>query len=130
MNMPNLNLIRAFLEHASAQGSRSTALKPIGWMISICIAATLSSAYLATMPWLTILFAIFATLTMLLYLGAYIYCLITDKDALRSETYTIQKMAIEKGFVGDSLTGVLDLNQDTESRLIDSTAEVASEVNK
>lgn len=67
---------------------------------------------------------------MLLYLGAYIYCLATDKDALRSETYTIQKMAIEKGFVGDSLIGVLTVSQDDENRVLYSTPEVVSEVDK
>ena len=65
-----------------------------------------------------------------LYLGAYVYCLVTDRDALRSETYTIQKMAIEKGFVGDSLTGVLSLDTDVRGRMIESTSDVASEDDK
>lgn len=43
----------------------------------------------------------------MLYLFAYTYCLFKDRDALRTERYSIQKLAIEKGFVGDSLTGTL-----------------------
>jgi hypothetical protein len=86
-------------------------LKPLGWGVSIAIAALLSSAYFHLEPWIVYMFAVFACLGMALYLGAYLYCLFTDRDALRSETYTIQKLAIEKGFVGDSLTGVLPTNE-------------------
>ena len=50
-------------------------------------------------------------LTMLLYMGAYIHCLHTDKDALRSESYSIQKLAIQKGFVGDSTAGIFKLQE-------------------
>ena len=106
--MPPLGVIRAFLEQATAKGTRSTILKPIGWMMAILVSATLGSFYISTPPWLGGLFAVFTCLTMVLYLGAYIFCLFTDKDALRSETYSIQKLAIEKGFVGDSIMGELE----------------------
>jgi hypothetical protein len=46
-------------------------------------------------------------LTVLLYLGAYLYCLCKDPDALRSEKYLITKLAIKKGY-GDSFTGLLE----------------------
>jgi len=72
----------------------------------ILVSATLGAFQFNTPSWLGLMFAVFACLTMLLYLVAYTYCLFTDKDALRSETYSIQKLAIEKGFVGDDLTGV------------------------
>ena len=43
-------------------------------------------------------------------LFGFFYCLLSGKtelvEALRTEHYSIQKLAIEKGFVGDSLTGV------------------------
>ena len=105
--MPGLNLIKAFLEQASAKGTKATVLKPLAWMMSILIAASLSAFYFDVPQWLGVLFSIFASLTMLLYLIAYLYCLFTDKEALRSETYSIQKLAIEKGFVGDSISGQL-----------------------
>jgi hypothetical protein len=53
------------------------------------------------------LFAIMTVVTFILFIGAYIYCLFNDREALRSETYSIQKLAIERGFVGDSATGIL-----------------------
>jgi len=102
-----LGVIKAFLEQATAKGTRATVLKPIGWMMVILVSATLSSFYFKAPPWLGVMFAVFACLTMVLYLLAYTYCLFTDKDALRSETYSIQKLAIEKGFVGDDIMGRL-----------------------
>jgi hypothetical protein len=29
-----------------------------------------------------------------------------DRDALRSETYIIKKLAIEKGYIGDDISGL------------------------
>jgi hypothetical protein len=128
--MNNLNLIRSFLQQASAEGSRSTVLKPIGWMISICIAATLSASYLKLEPWVGYMFAGFCGLTMLLYLVAYLYCLFKDRDALRSETYTIQKMAIEKGFVGDSTKGTFLVEQEASSPLLNGPTDSDAEADK
>jgi hypothetical protein len=37
-----------------------------------------------------------------------VYCLINDRDALRSEKYSLNKMAVEHGLLGDSTAGVFD----------------------
>lgn len=58
--------------------------------------------------WVIMTFMIMCCVVVALYLAAYIYCLFTDRDALRSETYSIQKLAIEKGYIGDSVTGILE----------------------
>ncbi|MGO9145539.1 MAG: hypothetical protein ACLQDF_04150 [Desulfomonilia bacterium] len=118
------------MEQASAKGSRSTILRPIGWMMPICVASTLSSIYLNSPIWLICMFAIFCGLTMVLYLGSYIFCLLTDKDALRSETYSIQKMAIEKGFVGDSLVGKIGAEQFDQINLIEANKKIKEGDNK
>jgi hypothetical protein len=102
------NLITSFLQQATAQGSRSTVLRPVGWMLSICIAATLGAVYVKASFWIVVLFAVFSSLAASLYVIAYVYCLFGKKeDLLRSETYSIQRLAIEKGFRGDSLTGII-----------------------
>jgi hypothetical protein len=128
--MPDINIIRAFLQHASSEGSRSTVLKPIGGMIAICIPATLTSAYLHLDVWVTYMFAIFCVLLIILYLFSYLYCLFSDRDALRSETYKIKKMAIEKGFIGDNLMGIFPMDEDIQGQLIGSAKAQASEVDK
>jgi hypothetical protein len=125
--MQPLSLIRAFLEQASAQGSRSTVLRPLGWMLSICFAATIAAIGVKAPSWLVILFAVFVSLCAILYLGTYLYCLLTDKEALRSETYSIQRLAIEKGFVGDSSAGIFKIENPGEPRLIAGSASRANE---
>jgi hypothetical protein len=112
--MPALQVIQAFLNQATAQGSRSTVLRPLGWLIAICVGATLG-AELEGPKWVVVMFAVSVGLGVLLYLAAYIYCLVNNReDLLRSETYSIQKLAIEKGFIGDSMTGLFsaDVPQD------------------
>ncbi len=52
-----------------------------------------------------------------LYIVGFIYFGLTDKDALRSETFSIQKMAIQKGFIGDDKSGYIPLEQNA-SQLI------------
>ena len=43
-----------------------------------------------------------------------IYCLINDRDSLRSEKFTIQKLAIEKGIMGDDVTGIAPLSNNRQ----------------
>jgi len=104
--MQPLSLIKPFLQQASEQGSRSTVLRPLSWMLSICLAATIAMVGVHAPTWLLVLFAVFSAATAAIYLGSYIFCLKRDRDALRSETYSIQRLAIEKGFVGDSASGL------------------------
>jgi hypothetical protein len=125
--MPPISLIKAFLEQATAQGSRSTVLRPLGWMISICATGALTGVYLKAPLWLIVLFAGLAGLAGVLYIGAYIFCLLTDKDALRTERYSIQKLAIEKGFVGDSIAGVVHVEAVQEKQLMDASSSVGEE---
>ena len=56
--------------------------------------------------WLTIMLAVF--------FFVYIYCLINDRDSLRSEKFTIQKLAIEKGIMGDDVTGIAPLSNNRQ----------------
>jgi len=87
-------------------------------MMSVLIAGVIAASYLNSAPWVLVLFMIFATLTMALFLFAYLYCIFKDRDALRSETYSIQKLAIEKGSVGDSIQGTFPLRGAEETNLL------------
>ncbi len=110
----SVGLIKSFLEHASAKGTKATVLKPLGWMSLILISAILACYSTPAPAWLGIMFSIFFTIIFILYVTAYTLCLFTDRDALRSESFTIQKMALEKGFIGDNLTGEILLNTPSE----------------
>jgi hypothetical protein len=50
--------------------------------------------------------------------------MINDREALRSERYSIQKLAIKKGMVGDNLSGTLQIDEiDTTKLLTEASAE-------
>lgn len=117
--MTGVNIIQGFLQQATATGSKSTVLKPLGWAIAICISAMLSAAFFKLASWMIIFFAILTGLLIILYFFSYIYCLCKDRDALRSESYSIQKMAIEKGMVGDDTSGVFEVKKDPQGHLIE-----------
>ena len=40
--------------------------------------------------------------------------MINDRDSLRSEKFTIQKLAIEKGIMGDDVTGIAPLSNNRQ----------------
>jgi len=71
------------------------------------VAAEIAAVKVMAPFWMDLIFAFFITLTGLLYLGTFVYCLLKGKDdLLRSESYSIQRLAIEKGMIGDSRVGL------------------------
>lgn len=59
---------------------------------------------------LLVLLSILLVLFMLLYAGAYVLFGLKDPNLLRSERYNIEKMAIEHGILGDSVTGLIEVS--------------------
>ncbi len=116
--MPSTEFIRAFLEQATARGSRSTALKPLGWLVAMLLPATLASYIFDSPSWLGLTLCIMTCVSVATYIGSYFYLLCKDRDALRSERYSIQKLAIEKGLYGDNIMGTVDLIEDDGSKLL------------
>ena len=47
-------------------------------------------------------------LDVLIYFIAYCYFMVKSPDALRSEKFTLSKLAIERSVIGDNLTGFID----------------------
>ena len=89
--MPTAQMMAALFQKATAQGSRSTVLKPLGWLIALCVTAILGALKYAAPAWLLILFGVCSGASVALYFGAYIYCLKKDPELLRTENYLIQK---------------------------------------
>jgi hypothetical protein len=117
--MAPFHYIGGLFQQATQQASRSTVLRPLGWLATICVVAVLGVIEVRGPAWLTVVLAVFTGLTFASYLGAFVYCLLTDKEALRSETYLIQRSAIEKGFVGDGLAGIFRAEELPAGRLIE-----------
>jgi hypothetical protein len=89
-------------------------LKSLTWLISVLLAALLTAASLQLPSWITVGLFITLAINILLVMFSFGYCLFNDRDALRSESFSIKKMAIEKGIYGDSITGVLKSPVDTD----------------
>jgi len=108
--VPNEQFMNSLLNHASVDGSKSTVLKPLGWSLALILPTILASSYLKVDNWITIMFAIAFCCILSLYLFAYIYFMKTDSDALRSEKYSLKKMEIQKTMIGDSDTGLYEVD--------------------
>lgn len=109
--MAGIELIRSFLQQAHAQGSRSTALNPLGWLSAILVAAVATAFKEHAPTWAEIALVCLLALVSLCYLAAYAYFAMNDVDALRSERYTLSKMMIESSQIGDDRQGFAKPNE-------------------
>lgn len=97
----------ATLQQALSTQSKSTVLKPLAWLIALTLTASVAMYRFSLPGWLAGTVGVLCILSIVLYIVAYIFFALTDKDSLRSERYSIQKLAIEKGFVGDDTRGYM-----------------------
>jgi hypothetical protein len=88
------------------QGSRSTALKALLYLDVITLSGLVLSRATAADTWVLVFIACAFGISFLSTIVAFFYFMVKDPDALRSEKYAIDKMSIEKGIVGDDLSGM------------------------
>lgn len=102
-----VQLLTSLREQMQASLSRTDVLRPMTWLVGILLLGTLL-AFSAGLPQIVShSIAVMLGISVALYIAAYLFCLFTDKDALRSERYSLNKMAIERGLFGDNVTGLL-----------------------
>jgi hypothetical protein len=106
------------LQQALQSNSKSTVLKSLGWLIAMLLSATVWSGRSDTNQWLVVMLAIFSGIAIATYIGFYIYFALKDPELLRSEKYTIQKMAIQHGFIGDDASGFFKVTQIVNTPLL------------
>jgi len=94
------------------------------------LAATILSFYYKLPDWIGAAFACGAGITLVLYLVIYVLAFRKDPELLRSEKHSIQKLAIEKGLVGDSLQGVFELKNVSERARLAEASDAGSETPK
>ena len=112
-------LLRQQLDSAS----RSDALRPLAWLVGLLVTATIGLTW-ANAPWWSQATAgVLLACSVGLYGFAYVFCLLHDRDALRSDKFAIQKLAIERGVYGDDKTGLFEADDPaSEAVLIGSNA--------
>lgn len=101
-------MLQHFFSHANASGARSTALHALQWVIGLFLSALALLVFGGAQPWLLISVGLALLVVLAVFLGAYLYLLLRNPDALRSEHFSLSKMAIEKGLVGDNVQGLID----------------------
>lgn len=101
-------LFRHMHAQTTETASRSDVLKPLVYAIGVLLTAELSFVVAKAPGWLLLTGGIFIGLALTAYLGAFVFCLLTNPDLLRSERYGLEKMAIERGVYGDSSTGLVE----------------------
>jgi hypothetical protein len=87
----------SFLHHSSGGASRSTALAPLNWLTLTLVAAVLGCLAYGNHTWICSAFFGLIALVVLCFLGVYIYLIIRNPDATRSEKFTLEKMALQQG---------------------------------
>jgi len=101
-------LMRSLMSRADARGARSTALHALQWALALLLAAIPPLVYVKAPEWLLILLIGAVALVLLVFLASYVYLLLHNPDALRSEQFSLSKMALEKGLIGDDLSGLAE----------------------
>jgi hypothetical protein len=101
--------LQSLINQASIGQSRSSVLNPLQWLLVILIAGNCLSLSLHSPLWLLAILTGGIVLALLLFFGAYIYFGKTNSDALRSENYSLTKLAIQHRLIGDSLAGVREV---------------------
>lgn len=100
--------MRSFLSQASAKGARSTALHSLQWALGLLLASLPPMVWAKAPEWLMALTVALVVVVILVFLGAYVFLLLKNPDALRSEEFSLSKLALEKGLVGDNIVGLTD----------------------
>jgi hypothetical protein len=95
----------SLLQHSSGRASRSTALQPLNWLILTLVLAMLGCLRYSSRAWICgALFGLVA-LGVCVFLSIYVYLAIYNVDATRSEKFTLEKLALQQGRLGDDHAG-------------------------
>ncbi|EQA13939.1 hypothetical protein HPSSW140_0265 [Glaesserella parasuis SW140] len=91
--------------------ARSNVIVSLLWLFFLTLGSTVTYAIWGDKEILLYFFIGALSVELLSIIVAYFIFAFKDPDCLRSETYTLSKLAIEKGQVGDNQTGLLEPNK-------------------
>ncbi len=97
------------MQQATVSGSRSTVLQPLLWLTGILASGLLVAGYYGLPYWVLVIFAVPLGLSFLFALFFYALFAFKNPDLLRSERYSLSKMALEKTLIGDSSAGLTEV---------------------
>jgi hypothetical protein len=103
-------------EQVNATAWRSDVLKPLAWLIAMLVLLVAMLAFAKAPEWLLTWVSLTLLGTIILYALSYAICFFIDRDALRSEGYSLNKMAIEHKLIGDSSAGMFSAKEVLDSQ--------------
>jgi len=103
-----MDWLQLVLTLTGAGRAKTTVLRPLAWIITLLLSGTIAAFALKIPDSVGITFLVLLVFCIFLYFYSYIFFMHKDPDQLRTENYSLQRLAIEKGVVGDSLKGVFD----------------------
>jgi hypothetical protein len=109
-----LEYFKSLTNLAEIGQSRTSITNPLQWTMVIFVLGIALVVFARTPAWLLIVFVIGLMVVLGLFSYAYLYCMHTNPDVLRSENYHLSKMAIERGMLGDSVHGLVEAGKGRE----------------
>lgn len=106
-----MNRLFARFSNVEGMNARSNVIVSLLWLFFLTLGSTVTYAILGDKEILLYFFIGALSVELLSIIVAYFIFAFKDPDCLRSETYTLSKLAIEKGQVGDNQTGLLEPNK-------------------
>jgi hypothetical protein len=103
--------IKYLVEHALERSSRSSVVTTLTIMAGMLATAMLASAFENAPTWMSIFFATLLGVDFITFIVAYGFFAYRTPDALRSESFYLQKLAIERGLIGDARSGLSPTNE-------------------
>lgn len=85
-----LKYFRSLLEHAKVGYSRTSALNPVQWIFVVSTAGLVGALSFQAPSWIIILFAVFASLSVLLFAFSYVFFMFRDPDAKVRKVFTFK----------------------------------------
>jgi hypothetical protein len=108
-------------ESGLVERQRATPLKPAVWMTSVLAWATVVGLFLRVPTWAGVFLCCLTGVSFLFYLVSYIYLMVADRDALRSERYreprVARKPGMERPRIVEGSVGTAILEPDRQSSL-------------
>jgi hypothetical protein len=105
--MPMEHFLSLF-HQSSGRGSKSTALQPLGWLVAMIGFILASSLAYKAANWILIVVASAFAISVFVYVCSYIYLIMNNIDATRSERFTLEKIALQQSRTGDDRTGFIE----------------------
>ena len=102
-------VLTALSEQMKAELGRTDVLRPATWLFGISLTALTGMSFSQAPFWLLVFMTVMCGSFGLLAGISYAFCLVKDRDALRSEKYQLHKLAIERGLLGDSKAGLIEI---------------------